>query len=85
MRSFERVFVLATSMAAVAAVGTAPAAQAAAPHTGDDRYLTSSAVSHKLWADATGDVGTTSRRPAKAVVPASGAGFADALDGVPTA
>ena len=194
MQAFERVFVLASSMAAVAAVGTAPSAQAATPHSvqapaapcpqgpsttpqtgaaltvtpgadgnvtlrgevaagmkapltysfhfgddlaaagaaalvqhayafnasyfptvtvtdadgtsvtsaacelsvgsakdsvhryaGDDRYLTSSAVSQKLWADAAGDADTTSRRQAKAVVLASGGGFADALAGVPLA
>lgn len=52
-------------------------------YAGDDRYLTSSAASQMLWADTTGD--TTSRRQAKAVVLASGAGFADALAGVPLA
>lgn len=54
-------------------------------YAGDDRYLTSSAVSQKIWADASGDPGTTSRRQAKAVVLASGGGFADALAGVPLA
>jgi len=54
-------------------------------YAGGDRYLTSSAVSQKLWADAAGDTATTSRRPAKAVVLASGQGFADALAGVPLA
>jgi len=59
-------------------------------YAGDDRYLTSSAVSQSLWADAGGDTAATptavtARRPAKAVVLASGEGFADALAGVPLA
>ncbi|WP_344663123.1 cell wall-binding repeat-containing protein [Catenulispora subtropica] len=52
-------------------------------YAGDDRYLTSAAVSQWVWADASGD--TTQRRQAKSVVLASGAGFADALAGVPLA
>ncbi|NUR61562.1 MAG: cell wall-binding repeat-containing protein [Catenulispora sp.] len=49
-------------------------------YAGDDRYLTSAAVSQKLWADAVGGAGTQ-RLPAKSVVLASGEGFADALAG----
>jgi hypothetical protein len=52
-------------------------------YAGDDRYLTSTAVSGRLWASAVGD--TTERLQAKAVVLASGEGFADALAGVPLA
>ena len=52
-------------------------------YAGDDRYQTSSAVSQKVWADAVAD--DSPRLQAKAVVLASGEGFADALAGVPLA
>jgi hypothetical protein len=52
-------------------------------YAGGDRYGTGAAISQWLWADASGD--TTQRRPAQAVVLASGEGFADALAGVPLA
>ena len=51
---------------------------------GASRYQTATAISQKLWAGASGD-NTAGRRQAKAVVLASGEGFADALAGTPLA
>ena len=68
---------------AVCRVGVYNVKNSVQRHAGDDRYQTSTAVSQWVWADKTND--TTQRRQAKAVVLASGAGFADALAGVPLA